>query len=126
MVTIDAYFVYKLGTLESRSVRFWNEILDKPNFQDNAAVNYAGGEPRGQESLNTNSLNSAKMKMEMTCPKSLFQENIPRRENSETSRTCPVNDKKNALYEQYKALVEAENKVIFGGRFNDDQTWRFL
>ena len=36
---IDAYFGYKLGTLEYRSVRFENEILDKPNFQGNAAVN---------------------------------------------------------------------------------------
>ncbi len=37
---IDAYFEYKLGHLEYRSVRFENEILDKPNFQGNAAVNY--------------------------------------------------------------------------------------
>ena len=37
---IDAYFGYKLGTLEYRSVRFENETLDKPNFQGNAAVNY--------------------------------------------------------------------------------------
>lgn len=37
---IDAYFDYKIGTLEYRSVRFENETLDKPNFQGNAAVNY--------------------------------------------------------------------------------------
>ena len=37
---IDAYFNYSLGYLEYRSVRFENEILDKPNFQGNAAVNY--------------------------------------------------------------------------------------
>ena len=37
---IDAYFEYKLGTLEYRSVRFETELLDKPNFQGNAAVNY--------------------------------------------------------------------------------------
>ena len=37
---IDAYFDYKLGTLEYRSVRFETEVLDKPNFQGNAAVNY--------------------------------------------------------------------------------------
>ena len=37
---IDAYFDYKLGTLEYRSVRFENETLNKPNFQGNAAVNY--------------------------------------------------------------------------------------
>ena len=37
---IDAYFDYRLGTLEYRSVRFENELLDIPNFQGNAAVNY--------------------------------------------------------------------------------------
>lgn len=41
---IDAYFDYKLGTLEYRSVRFENELLDKPNFQGNAAVNYTDRE----------------------------------------------------------------------------------
>ncbi|MBR2045669.1 MAG: NAD(P)-binding protein, partial [Agathobacter sp.] len=37
---IDAYFDYKLGALEYRSVRFDTEVLDMPNFQGNAAVNY--------------------------------------------------------------------------------------
>ena len=41
---IDAYFDFKLGTLEYRSVRFENELLDKPNFQGNAAVNYTDRE----------------------------------------------------------------------------------
>ena len=41
---IDAYFGYKLGTLEYRSVRFENETLDIPNFQGNAAVNYTDRE----------------------------------------------------------------------------------
>lgn len=41
---IDAYFDYALGNLEYRSVRFENEILDIPNFQGNAAVNYTDRE----------------------------------------------------------------------------------
>ena len=41
---IDAYFDYKLGTLEYRSVRFETELLDIPNFQGNAAVNYTDRE----------------------------------------------------------------------------------
>lgn len=41
---IDAYFDYKLGYLEYRSVRFENEILDQPNFQGNAAVKYTDRE----------------------------------------------------------------------------------
>ena len=56
---IDAYFNYSLGYLEYRSVRFENEILDKPNFQGNAA-------------LSTSGLNSARMRMEMTCRRLLY------------------------------------------------------
>ena len=41
---IDAYFNYSLGNLEYRSVRFETEVLDKPNFQGNAAVNYTDAE----------------------------------------------------------------------------------
>lgn len=41
---IDAYFDYKLGHLEYRSVRFETELLDIPNFQGNVAVNYADSE----------------------------------------------------------------------------------
>lgn len=41
---IDAYFNYSLGYLQYRSVRLENEILDKPNFQGNAAVNYTDRE----------------------------------------------------------------------------------
>jgi UDP-galactopyranose mutase len=41
---IDAYFNYKLGYLEYRSVRFETELLDMPNFQGNAAVNYTDRE----------------------------------------------------------------------------------
>ena len=41
---IDAYFGYALGALEYRSVRFETEVLDIPNFQGNAAVNYTDAE----------------------------------------------------------------------------------
>lgn len=41
---IDAYFDYCLGTLEYRSVRFETEVLDKPNFHGNTAVNYTDRE----------------------------------------------------------------------------------
>ena len=37
-------FNYSLGTLEYRSVRFENEVLDIPNYQGNAAVNYTDEE----------------------------------------------------------------------------------
>lgn len=41
---IDAYFGYRLGYLEYRSVRFETEVLDTPNYQGNAVVNYTDRE----------------------------------------------------------------------------------
>ena len=63
---IDAYFDYKLGNLEYRSVRFETETLDTPNFQGNAAVNYTDAKTPGQELLNTNGLSSVRMRMATT------------------------------------------------------------
>lgn len=41
---IDAYFSCRLGALEYRSVGFETEVLDTPNFQGNAVVNYTDRE----------------------------------------------------------------------------------
>ena len=62
---IDAYFGYCLGNLEYRSVRFENEVLDIPNFQGNAAVNYTDRETHGRGLLNINGLSLVRMRMEM-------------------------------------------------------------
>ena len=84
---IDAYFDYKLGTLEYRSVRFENELLDKPSFQGNAAVNYTDRETRGPVSSNTSGLSSARMRTEMTCPRPSSAVSIPPSGNPVTSPT---------------------------------------
>ena len=98
---IDAYFDYKLGTLEYRSVRFENEILDKPNFQGNAAVNYTDRETpwtrhHGLASLSISGSSSAKMKTETICRKQLFRESILRNGNLETNPTTPSTMQKTA------------------------------
>ena len=58
---IDAYFDYKLGTLEYRSVRFETELLEQPNFQGNAAVNYTDRETPWTRIIELNGLNLVKM-----------------------------------------------------------------
>lgn len=62
---IDAYFDYKIGTLEYRSVRFENETLDKPNFQGNAAVNYTDVETPWTRIIEHKWFEFGKMRMEM-------------------------------------------------------------
>ena len=117
---IDAYFNYKLGTLEYRSVRFENEILDKPNFQGNAAVNYTDRETPWTRIIEHKWFEFGKDENGNDLPKTV----ISRESSSEwklgDEPYYPVNDAKNStLYEQYKALAEAEDNVIFGGRLGE-------
>ena len=43
---IDAYFDYRLGALEYRSLRFETEVLDTDNYQGNACLLYTSPSPR--------------------------------------------------------------------------------
>lgn len=62
---IDAYFDYKLGNLEYRSVRFETETLDIPNFRVMQQLIILMPKLHGQELLNTNGLSSVRMRMAM-------------------------------------------------------------
>ena len=111
---IDAYFNYKLGTLEYRSVRFETEVLDKPNFQGNAAVNYTDAETPWTRIIEHKWFEFG------TQPKTVISREYSSEWNLEDEPYYPVNDEKNgALYAEYKKLGEAETKVIFGGRLGE-------
>ena len=117
---IDAYFDYKLGTLEYRSVRFENEILDKPNFQGNAAVNYTDRETPWTRIIEHKWFEFGKDENGNVLPKTVISREYSSEWKLGDEPYYPVNDAKNsALYEQYKALAEAEGNVIFGGRLGE-------
>ena len=117
---IDAYFDYKLGTLEYRSVRFENEILDKPNFQGNAAVNYTDRETPWTRIIEHKWFEFGKDENGNDLPKTVISREYSSEWKLGDEPYYPVNDAKNsALYEQYKALAEAEDNVIFGGRLGE-------
>lgn len=111
---IDAYFNYKLGTLEYRSVRFETEVLDKPNFQGNAAVNYTDAETPWTRIIEHKWFEFG------TQPKTVISREYSSEWKLGDEPYYPVNDEKNgALYAEYKKLGEAEIKVIFGGRLGE-------
>lgn len=117
---IDAYFNYKLGTLEYRSVRFENEILDKPNFQGNAAVNYTDRETPWTRIIEHKWFEFGKDENGNDLPKTVISKEYSSEWKLGDEPYYPVNDAKNStLYEQYKALAEAEDNVIFGGRLGE-------
>ena len=117
---IDAYFGYKQGTLEYRSVRFENEILDKPNFQGNAAVNYTDRETPWTRIIEHKWFKFGKDENGNDLPKTIISREYSSEWKPGDDPYYPVNDEKNGkLYEEYKKLADAEEKVIFGGRLGE-------
>lgn len=117
---IDAYFNYKLGTLEYRSVRFENETLDIPNFQGNAAVNYTDRETPWTRIIEHKWFEFGKDEDGNELPKTIISREYSSEWKPGDEPYYPVNDAKNgALYAEYKKLTESESKVIFGGRLGE-------
>ena len=111
---IDAYFGYQLGALQYRSVRFETEVLDMPNFQGNAAVNYTDRETPWTRIIEHKWFEFG------TQPKTVISREYSSEWKLGDEPYYPVNDEKNGqLYQQYKALAEQEEKVVFGGRLGE-------
>lgn len=117
---IDAYFDYKLGNLEYRSVGFENEVLDQPNFQGNAAVNYTDRETPWTRIIEHKWFEFGKDEDGNDIPKTIISREYSSEWKPGDEPYYPVNDEKNSkLYSQYKELAEKEDKVIFGGRLGE-------
>ena len=117
---IDAYFAYILGTLEYRSVRFETEVLDKPNFQGNAAVNYTDAETPWTRIIEHKWFEFGKDENGQDLPKTVISREYSSEWKPGDEPYYPVNDEKNGkLYEEYKKLAEKETDVIFGGRLGE-------
>ena len=117
---IDAYFDFKLGTLEYRSVRFENELLDQPNFQGNAAVNYTDRETPFTRIIEHKWFEFGKDENGKDLPKTFISREYSSEWKPGDEPYYPVNDEKNSkLYEEYKKLAQKEEKVIFGGRLGE-------
>ena len=111
---IDAYFGYRLGNLEYRSVRFETEVLDKPNFQGNAAVNYTDRETPFTRIIEHKWFEFGNQ------PKTVISREYSSEWKPGDEPYYPVNDDRNGdLYRQYKTLADAEENVIFGGRLGE-------
>ena len=113
---LDEYFDYCYGKLDWRTVSFKTKVLDTPNYQGNAVVNYTSHdvpftrviehkhfEMFGQEVYN--------------CPKTVISEEYSTEYKEGMEPYYPVNDEfNNSLAEKYRALAAAETDVVFGGR----------
>lgn len=117
---IDAYFNYSLGYLEYRSVRFETEVLDKPNFQGNAAVNYTDAETPWTRIIEHKWFEFGKDENGNDLPKTVISREYSSEWKPGDEPYYPVNDQRNGeLYKKYKELADKESKVVFGGRLGE-------
>ena len=111
---IDAYFGYRLGALEYRSVRFETEVLDTDNYQGNAVVNYTDAETPYTRIIEHKHFEFG------TQPKTVISREYSAEWKVGDEPYYPVNDEKNgALYARYRALADGEKNVLFGGRLGE-------
>ena len=117
---IDAYFGHRLGALEYRSLRFETEVLDEPNFQGNATVNYTDRDTPWTRIIEHKWFQFGKDDDGSDIPKTVISREYSAEWKPGDEPYYPVNDEKNsALYAQYAALAEEEKNVIFGGRLGE-------
>jgi len=117
---IDAYFNYKFGNLEYRSVRFENELLDVPNFQGNAAVNYTDRETPWTRIIEHKWFEFGKDENGNDLPVTIISKEYSSEWKLGDEPYYPVNDEKNSnLYKKYRVLADEEPNVVFGGRLGE-------
>lgn len=111
---IDAYFNYKFGVLEYRSVRFEEEILECENYQGNAVVNYTDREIPYTRIIEHKHFEFG------TQPKTIISREYSAEWKLGDEPYYPVNNSRNnELYDKYRMLTKEEDKVIFGGRLGE-------
>lgn len=113
---IDEFYDYRFGMLAYRTVRFEEEVLPCANYQGNAVINYTEAEvpyTRVIEHKHFESFGQTVYEL----PKTVISREYSTEWAAGSEPFYPVNDAQNtALYEQYRALAEQEERVIFCGR----------
>ena len=111
---IDQFFDYEFGPLEYRSVRFETEILDKPNFQGNAVVNYTDSKTPFTRIIEHKFFEFG------TQEKTVISREYSSAWKLGDEPYYPVNDDKNGqLYSRYREKADSLSNVIFGGRLGE-------
>ena len=114
--SIDEYFGYRLGHLEYRTVRFETEVLETPNYQGNAVINYTDAAVPYTRIIEHKHFEMFGTAVD-ACPKTVISREYSTEWQQGMEPYYPVNDERNShLYQQYAALAAQEKNVLFGGR----------
>lgn len=112
--SLDKYFDYQEGHLEWRSIRFEHEVLDVPNYQGNAIVNYTDSDVPYTRIVEHKHFEYFGQSV-YDIPKTVITREYP--VMSDSDPYYPINDERNnALAVRYRSMADTEHRVIFGGR----------
>ena len=113
---IDEFYNYQFGKLNYRTVRFETEVIDKPNYQGNAVVNYTERDIPYTRIIEHKHFEMFGQEV-YDSQKTVISKEFSTEWKDGMEPYYPVNDETNsALYARYKVLAENEKNVIFGGR----------
>lgn len=113
---IDEYFGYSLGKLDWRTVSFKTKVMETPNYQGNAVVNYTSHEKPYTRVIEHKHFEMFGQDV-YNCPKTVISEEYSTEYRDGMEQFYPVNDEiNNCLADQYRTLAAKETNVIFGGR----------
>ena len=113
---IDEFYDYQYGKLEYRTVRFENEILNTPNYQGLAQINYTDADIPYTRIIEHKHFESFADDVYKN-PQTVISREFSVEWTDGMEPYYPINDEKNTnLYKQYEALAQKEDSVIFGGR----------
>lgn len=113
---IDEYYDYRLGRLQYRTVRFEEEVLNTPNYQGNAVVNYTGSDVPYTRIIEHKHFEMFGADIEK-CPKTVISREYSTEWQAGMEPYYPINDNRNnRLSAEYAQLAAQEKNVIFGGR----------
>lgn len=113
---IDEFYDYRFGKLNYRTVKFEEEILDVPNFQGNAVINYTEAEIPYTRIIEHKHFEMFGNEVEQST-KTVISKEYSTEWTDEMEPYYPINDNiNNALADKYRALASQEEHVIFGGR----------
>ncbi|MBO4571255.1 MAG: UDP-galactopyranose mutase [Bacteroidales bacterium] len=113
---IDEFFGFRFGKLNYRTVRFEHEVLDIPNYQGNAVINYTSADVPFTRIIEHKHFELFGQAV-YDSPSTVISREYSTEWKEGLEPYYPVNDDANtALYLKYKTLADAEEGVIFGGR----------
>ena len=111
---IDQFFDYNLGRLEYRSLQFEEEVIEEPDFQGQAVVNYCDTETPYTRIIEHKHFAGQQSK------KTVITREYPEDWRPGKEPYYPVNDERSMeLYRKYLELAKDYPNIIFGGRLGE-------